>query len=172
MITFIIISYKKSYINYDLSLGGKCMKVLKRIKCYVAMLLVCVIFITTSSSPVLAATSVNLDEIQKQIEHYESIQNYEQVEKVVDETFSEIFSSKENIETRTGINPSMVLDILAVYGAGYGGAYAVGEFCKNHNVPYSVGLVALLAGVSAMNGGIPNPLHAIVTLGYDNGYNS
>lgn len=143
-----------------------------RSKRLVAMLLVLVVSFSVFSTAALAATPTEPNTIKQQIEYYESIEDYDQVEQIVDETFDKLFSSKTQIQTRAAIPPNVILDILAIYGAGYGGAYAVGQYCKNNNVPYAAGLATLLAVSSAM-GNILNPImQGILTLGYDNGYKS
>ena len=134
--------------------------------------LVIAIIIPTFCLPVSAESAVNQDEIRQQIEYYESIQDYDDIEKIVDETLPYLFPSNTGIETRAGLSPSVILDILAAYGMGYGGGYAVGTFCKNHNIPYAAGLASLLIASSMTGGILFNPMKAVLTLGYDNGYNS
>lgn len=143
------------------------MKIIKR---SIAALLSMTMCLTVFSFPVSASTSIDLDEMKQQIEYYEDVGDYDAVEKIVDETLPELFPNT-TIQTRA-LDYQIVLDILAAYGIGYGGGYAVGEFCKNHDIPYAAGLAALLAAASVTGGILPNPMKVVLTLGYDNGYNS
>lgn len=143
---------------------------MKSIKRSIAALLVMTMCLTVFSFPVSASTAIDLDEMKQQIEYYEDIGDYDSVEKIVDETLPELFPNT-TIQTKA-LDYQIVLDILAAYGLGYGGGYAVGEFCKNHDIPYAAGLAALLAAASVTGGILPNPMKVALTLGYDNGYNS
>lgn len=144
---------------------------MKSIKRSIAALLAMTMCLTVFSFPVSASTPTDLNEMKQQIEYYESVGDYDSVEKIVDETLPELFPNT-TIQTTQAIDYQIVLDILAAYGIGYGGGYAVGEFCKNHDILYAAGLAALLAAASVTGGILPNPMKVVLTLGYDNGYNS
>ncbi len=63
---------------------------------------------------------------------------------------------------------SAIAGTFATAGAGYGGAYAVGQWCRNHNVDYWTGQAALLVAA----GPFVLPMKALLALGFDNGWNS
>lgn len=64
---------------------------MKSMKRSIAALLVMTMCITVFSFPISASTSTDLNEMKQQIEYYESVGDYDSVEKIVDETLPELF---------------------------------------------------------------------------------
>ena len=105
------------------------------------------------------------------IAYYESLGDYESVEKLVTMYLNELdtIHAEDDCYVERSDPASIVAAIIAVCGAGYGGGYAVGQYAANHNWNYWTGQATLYLVV----GGVaPNVLNAIVALGYDNGWHS
>ena len=62
---------------------------MKSIKRSIAALLAMTMCLTVFSFPVSASTPTDLNEMKQQIEYYESVGDYDSVEKIVDETLPE-----------------------------------------------------------------------------------
>lgn len=151
---------------------------MKKIQKIVSLVLITAFATTTFSSMALASSyseTINLeiindqmsdDQILEQIKYYESIEDYDSVEKIVDETLD----SKTGNFGKQRVDPlSLIASVLAIYGANYGGAYAVGEFCYNNNISYAAGQAALYLAVGGL---VPNTFNIVIALGYDNGWNA